>query len=75
MRIGHVGVPGRRVDLAARSGHDLPIPEIFDQRRVVGVQQTRPADEGERKHMYVIRIAAPLPAEAGGVIVNYLVRH
>ena len=36
MRIRHVRVPGRRIDLAARFRDDLPIPEVIDQCRVVG---------------------------------------
>ena len=54
MGIRHVGVPGGRIDLAARPRDDLPIPEVIDQRRVVGVEQARPAHQGEGEHMLVV---------------------
>ena len=75
MRIRHVGVPGRRVDLAARPRDDLPIPEVIDQRRVVGVEQARPAHPGERDYMQVVRFADSVPAESRGMIVHCFVSH
>jgi len=75
MCIRHVGVPGRRVDLAARSRDDLWIPEVIDECRVVGVEQTRPTHQRECKHMRVVGLAHPLPGEARGVIIHYFVSH
>ena len=75
MRIRHVGVPGRRVDLAARSRDDLWIPEVIDECGVVGVEQTRPTHQRECKHMRVVGLAHPLPGEARGVIIHYFVSH
>ena len=75
MRVRHVGVPDGRVDLAARPRDDLPIPEVIDQCRVVGVEQTRPAHQGERKNMQVVRFADSIPAESRGMIVHRLVSH
>ena len=43
MGIRYFDVSGRRVDLAARTRDDLPIPEVIDECRVVGVEQPRPA--------------------------------
>ena len=75
MRISHGGVPGGRVDLAARPRDDRPIPEVIDQRRVVGVEQPRPAHQGEREHMHVVRLADSFPAESRGMIVHRFVGH
>ena len=75
MRIRHVGVPGGRVDLAARPRDDRPIPEVIDQRRVVGVEQARPTDQGQREHMLIVRLADSLPAESRGMIVHCFVSH
>ena len=75
MRISHCGVPGGRVDLAAWTGNDLPIPEVIDQRRVVGVEQPRPAHQGEREHMHVVRLADSFLTESRGMIVHRFVGH
>ena len=75
MCIRHVGVPRRREDLAARSRDDLSIPEVIYEGRVVGVEQTRPTHQRERKHMRVVGLAHSLPDEARGVIIHYFVGH
>ena len=75
MRIRNACVPGRRVDLAARPRDDLPIPEVIDQCRVVGVEQARPARQGERKYMQVVRFADSLAAEFRDMIVHCFVSH
>ena len=75
MRIRHSGVPGGRVDLAARTRNDLPIPEVIDQRRVVGVEQPRPTHQGEREHMHVVRLADSFLTESRGMIVHCFVGH
>ena len=75
MGIGYFGVPGRRVDLASWARDDLPIPEVIDECRVVGVEQPRPAHQSERKHMHVVRSADSLPAKSHGMIIHRFVRH
>ena len=75
MRIRHAGVPGRRVDLAARSRDDLRIPEVIHERRVVGVEQTCPTHKRECKHMRVVGLARSLPDKARGMIVHDFVSH
>ena len=73
MRIRNACVPGRRVDLAARPRDDLPIPEVIDQCRVVGVEQACAARQGERKYMQVVRFAGSLAVEFRDMIVHRFV--
>ena len=62
MRIRNACFLCRRVDFSARPRDDLPIPEVIDQCRVVGVKQARVARQGERKYMQVVRFADSLAA-------------
>ena len=75
MGIRQFGIPRRRVDLAAWVRDDLPIPEIINECRVVGVEQPRPTHQSERKHMYVVRSANSLPAKLHVMIVYCSVRY
>ena len=75
MRIRNACFLGRRVDFSARPRDDLPIPEVIDQCRVVGVEQARAARQGERKYMQVVRFADSLAAEFRDMIVHCFVRH
>ena len=75
MRIRNACFLGRRVDFSARPRDDLPIPEVIDQCRVVVVEQARPARQGERKYMQVVRFAGSLAVEFRDMIVHCFVRH
>lgn len=75
MRGRNLAVPFRSVDFAARPRNDLPIPEVIDQRLVVGVEQASAADQRQRYHVLIVRGADVTPAERLRTTVDILVNH
>ena len=75
MRGRYPVIPGRRVDLAAGSGNNFAILEVFNQRRVIGVQQPRTADQRERNDVLIIRPADSPPTEFVRARLHICIRH
>lgn len=71
----HLVVDSGRIDLAAGIRNDLPILEVCDQRRVIGVNQPRAADEGEGQNVFVVGPACAPLAEIVRTRIEIFVRH